>query len=86
MQKLCPIVDNLYWAAVCLLGLMIILHLRCHAWRIAWNRRLQPVLALVSWALCFAAKHGAVPGFLSGRSCPSASGAGFFDSRKTKTR
>lgn len=81
MKRLCRIVDNLYMAAVwfawlfpvnlfrltavCLLVLMIILHLQCHTWRIAWNHRLQPVLVLVSWTLCFAAKHGAVPRFLS---------------------
>ncbi|WP_276813501.1 hypothetical protein [Faecalibaculum rodentium] len=56
MKRLCCIVDNLYMAAiwfawlfpvnlfrltaVCLLVLMIILHLQCHTWRIAWNHRL----------------------------------------------
>ena len=104
MKRLCRIVDNLYMAAVwfawlfpvnlfrltavCLLVLMIILHLQCHTLRIAWNHRLQPVLVLVSWTLCFAAKHGAVPRFLSFFAVLALLllALDFFGSRKTKIR
>lgn len=103
-KRYCRITDNLFWAvvwfawlfpvnvlgmiAVCLAVLMIILHLQCHTSHLAWDRRLQPVLILVSWGGCIVAKHGTVPWSLTFLAVLAILllALDYFDSRKTKTR